>query len=62
MVLNSHSFLPGDEIIILDNEFPSNAYPYLAMERKRGSVIQVSARDLFLIHTIHMNALFNFVI
>jgi len=46
-ILNAHPFTPGDEILILDNEFPSNAYPYLAMENRGVTVTQIPAEEFY---------------
>jgi selenocysteine lyase/cysteine desulfurase len=47
-VLNSITFNNGDDVLMLDNEFPSNAYPYLALESRGVNVIQIPATEFYL--------------
>ena len=54
MILNSMPLEQIDEILFLDNEFPSNAYPYLVQEKQGTKISQIPAKSFYQdpIHTL----------
>lgn len=46
-ILNAYPFQPGDELMVLANEFPSNAFPYMAQTQKGTLTIPISEAEFY---------------